>query len=173
MFIWQNNSNRFSLMGHKLVNMHRIREFGMLSPKWNGYSTPSRLRLCVEGEQKDWRSPRWQIAQGNGVFLAQQGRCTYAYSDPVSTHKTCRSSRHTKSSQEEWEVGRAQGSIDILSLLVEGHPFSSIEQRNSHTPGQFLGPGAVSQHKVKFIEFFFKREKLGGYKRGETLGRTR
>lgn len=89
------------------------------------------------------------------------------HSDPVSTHKTCRSSRHTKSSQEEWEVGRTQRSIDILSLLVEGNPFSSIKQRNSHTPGQLLGPGVVSQDKVKFIEFFFEREKLGGYRKGK------
>ena len=169
MFIWQNNSHRSSPGGHELVNMHRIREFVMLNPKWDVYNIPfpSRFRgLCGRGDRKIVIAMRWWVAQGKGHSLIQLGRCMQ--SDPDSTHKTCTSSRYC---QEEWEVGRTQGAVDISLQLGEGNQFSSIEQRTRHTPGPLLWPGVVSQHKLNFTDLFLKRKRSWmDTEQGEALG---
>lgn len=176
MFILQNNSNRFSLMGHKLVNMHRIREFGMFGPKWNVYSIPlpRGSELCAEGEQKDWRSRMWQIVQGKRVFQAQLGRCTYAYIVTLSAHIRPAEAQDTQNPLRK--NGKWAGPKGLLTFyrcwLREIH-FLQQSKETATLQGSSWAQEQSANTRLSSLSSFFKREKLGGCRRGKALGRIK
>lgn len=177
MFIWQNNSNRFSLRGHKLVNMHRIREFGMLSPKWDVYSIPlpRGSELCVEGEQKDCVGARGGRQLKETVFLAQQGSCTYACIVTLIAHTRPAQAQDTQNpvrKNEKW-VGPKELLTFYRCWLREIH-FLQQSKETAILQGSSWAQEQSDNTRLSSLSFFLReREKLGGYRRGEALGGTR
>lgn len=90
--------HRWQRRDPQLINIQRIKDFGLLSRKWDVYHTPL---IKAHGSMwkmrwKDLRTRGGGYLQGSSVFQTQQGRCTHKLTKTGNTHKTLIRKSQTK-----------------------------------------------------------------------------